>query len=65
MTGEKLCETDVSSTSKNPYTCESTMFHNVEETVQIDCSLKLAATQIALFVYVVVWRDSIVKSIVL
>ncbi|ORY78990.1 hypothetical protein BCR37DRAFT_388605 [Protomyces lactucae-debilis] len=63
-TGEKLCETDVSSSSKNPYTCESTNIHIIEETAQIDCSFKLAATQVALFVYVVVWRDSIAKSIV-
>ncbi|ORY78980.1 hypothetical protein BCR37DRAFT_405250 [Protomyces lactucae-debilis] len=64
-TGEKLCKTDISSTSKNPYICESTKFHNVEETTPIHCSFELAATQIALFVYVVVWRDPIVKSIVL
>ncbi|ORY78981.1 hypothetical protein BCR37DRAFT_405253 [Protomyces lactucae-debilis] len=63
-TGEKLCETDVSSSSKNPYTCESTKFRNIEETAPIYCSFELAATQIALFVYVVVRRDSIAKNMV-
>ncbi|ORY76620.1 hypothetical protein BCR37DRAFT_395171 [Protomyces lactucae-debilis] len=56
-TGEKLCETDLSSTSMNTYTCVSTAGkHIVDDSSVISCTFRLAATQTAVFVSVGIWR---------
>ncbi|ORY78989.1 hypothetical protein BCR37DRAFT_388604 [Protomyces lactucae-debilis] len=63
-TGEKLCETDLSSTSKDKFHCTSTKLHDIEPNSLIGCTFELAATQIAIFVSVLVWRDPVSKTLV-
>ncbi|ORY76617.1 hypothetical protein BCR37DRAFT_383240 [Protomyces lactucae-debilis] len=56
-TGEKLCETDLSSTSMDTYTCAPTAGkHIVDDSSVISCTFRLAATQTAIFMSVGIWH---------